>query len=267
MQLSQIEEARAIAPNYPIVLTGLPNGSPGLVLQYIPEWGSGASAANAFVSGTTNLHVKISGVTPTSGDTTGMPTNGKFAFSAYTNMGLLCDRINKVKCLRAYLQGALRGDSAAWLLASQTVSIVGDNGGTLVFDGDKSDCVTVAISGEKFVNNGPRGWVTDADSACENMLCFLAYNMVDDVNIYFYTASQSADSQLAVMAEVSTGTRTLVQADTPEQPYIRAKVGERLVVRATLVTSSANLNTVTEFQIMAKTAVWEGDRLVTEDNF
>lgn len=268
MRTEQIDEARKLAPNVPITLTGLPNGSPAIVVQYLPTIGSGATAANLFVSGTALLYLKISGVTPSvTADLVGLPTNGKFSFSTYTNMGLLCDRLNRVACLRAYLQGALRGDSAVWLTASQTVSIVGANGGTLYYDGDKSDCITVAISGEKFTSTGVQGWVKDADDYCENALHFAAINMVDDCTIYFYSASQSADAQLMASAEVTSGTRTTYVADSPEYPYIRANVGERLIVRATLVTASANLNTVTEFQLIGRTAVWRGNRIVAADNF
>lgn len=264
MRLGQIEEARALAPVVTHLLSAA-DTTPAIVIQYVSALGTGSSSASVQVQDGTGLRFKVDGATPAGNDAIGN-SSGWILFATYTNMGQVLDQINGKIAWRAYLVAALRGDLATHLLTAASQQADGDNGLTLYFDSSRADLCGVAVSGEKFVNNGVNGHVKDADDECENYLLYSKVNVASDGSLKFYTASQSANTQLGDTIAISTDTDAEVGEAEVSAEYLRATRGQRLVVRVE-ATTAGQACTPTQFHVLSKTAVLRNDRIVDEDNY
>jgi hypothetical protein len=199
----------------------------------------------------------------------GLSASGRIG--SCTNAGELLDGINGTRAYRAYLQGVLRGDSIGYITAGSTgTDITGANGGTFYMEGDVADCVSAAVSGEKFVSTGIGGHVTDADDYCRNAMNRLVADMPDSYRIQIYSAPQVGTESLLYQSPAAIASSTVTTlGDTTDLDdiFLQSKDGERLVVRVALMTGTANLNTIDKYELLGKTIVMSNKRLVDEDNF
>ena len=285
MKENQIEEARNLAPLIPHNQSAA-DTSPWMVAQYIPDLGTGGTAATiAYVQASSMTFTVDAGV-PAGKDAIGASGVILTSSSTYNTMGELVDAINGYIAWRAYLVGALRADLVSGMLAKTAASCLTDNG--LTFYGDTSineaavipgtagayEQTSVAISGEKFENYGVYGHKKDADDLCENSLMFaqieLAFSGVGTLRIY--SAAQNAtETQLygQVLTTATAQDLGIVGAvDAPRDGaagvFLKAKLGERLIIRAGTLTA---FSAWTQFNIVGQSAVLNGSRIVTEDNY
>jgi hypothetical protein len=269
MTLDQILEARELAT--PITYNFTADDTfPAIVIQYVPTLGTGGTSAS-FTLANDSFQFLVDSASPAGTDAIG--TTGKIALTlaAYDTMGELVDYINGRQAWRAYLVGALRAMTSIGLLDKTATTCHGANGTTVYIDTTDYD-ITVghsfAISGEKFLNNGKNGHVTDADSECENALyygSFLVTGDSDGLVLKYYSGAQgSTETLLHTYTINAPGTARVDGEENPTEPYIQAKRGERLIVQVT--TASAVLGAPT-FTAIGKVAVLKGDRIVDSDNF
>jgi len=122
----------------------------------------------------------------------------------------------------------------------------------------------IAVSGERFENNGINGHVKDLDDHCENTINLVEANFVDsDGTLTFFSASQTADVQIGgALTFTAAGIATYFGRNDPSDPYITAKLGERLIARVTFLTEA--IGTPNRFHVLGKTAVLANDRIVTD---
>jgi len=261
MFIDQIQEARALATVVPHNLTAVDVG-PWMVAQYVPSLGTGAAAATMQVLAGT-LRFKVDAVTPAGADAIGVSGEFDLSSSTYNTMGEVVDEINGIAAYRAYLVGALRADLSTNLLVQAATSIFGDTGLTVFGDTSGSKEISLAISGEAFVNNGKSGHVKDFEDGCENSMMYAAFTVtsVSLLVLRYFTGKQGT-------AEVQVGQDvTLTSATLKEQGganlsvvFVTSARGERLIVRVIgLSTSAPSAPTI---HILGKTAVLANDRVV-----
>ena len=264
MHLAQILEARALAVTVPHVLTAA-DTDPRIVIQYVPDLGTGGAAATVTYASETKATFQVGAAAPAGNDAIGNST-GELLFSTYTTMGLVLDAINGTRAWRAYLVGALRQDSPVTLITAASASCIGDNGLTLYGDTDIADSCSIAISGEKFMNNGINGHVTDADDQCENVLLYAGVNVFAGGDLKLYTGAQDTD-EVQMGADITVALSTLKELGEANHTaaFSAANRGERLIVRFTAQTAGAF--TITQFHVLGKTAVLRNDRIVDSVNY
>ena len=269
MNLQQIEEARKLATPVTHNFTA-DDQFPAIVIQYVPTLGTGGTSAS-FTLANDSFVFLVDSATPSGTDAIG--TDGKIALSGgdYDTMGELVDYINGRQAWRAYLVGALRAMTSIGLLDKTSTACHGDNGTTVYIDTTDYDTTVghcFAISGERFVNNGKNGHVTDVDDECENSLMygsFLITGDSDGVAIKYYSGKQGSTETALYGAEAMTvATATVHGEENPTEPYVRAKRGERLIVQ--IYTASADLGTPT-INAIGETAVLSGDRIMDTKNY
>lgn len=276
MDQQKFEQALALASPYGANLTE--DTTPALVVQYVPTLGDnavGCKLAIVTATGFTFTYDYGAGyTTPSTNDQTGLEASGTLTFATYTTLGALVDAINGTKSLRAYLVGGIRATtSASRLLAIAATACSGDNGLTVYFDGS-SKTVGAAISGEKFVNNGKNGWVKEGINfeAALNQLIYATitatYTTISTSSIQVYFSTQAADQQIYSVAVAATTVAKTLQAASADlvQLFASAPPGSRIVVQAVFA-AGTTLTTVDRFDILGKTAILSGKRLVTEKNF
>ena len=270
MTLDQILEARELAT--PITYNFTADDTfPAIVIQYVPSLGTGGTSAS-FTLANDSFVFLVNSAAPAGADAIG--TTGKIATSlaAYDTMGELVDYINGRQAWRAYLVGALRAMTSIGLKAKSTTACHNANGVTVYIetaDYDTSVGHSFAISGEKFLNNGKNGHVTDADDECENALYFGNFLITGDsdglVLKYYSGAQGSTETLLHTYTINAPGSSPRTDGEeNPTEPYMQAKRGERLIIQVT--TASAIVGTPT-FTAIGKTAVLSGKRIVDSDNF
>lgn len=268
MREQQINEARALAPKVALNLTAA-DTTPAIVVQYVPNLGSGGAEAKVKV--TTNgmyFEVDSSAATEDCGADAVGNTTGWLLFATYTNLGQLVDAINGHAAWRAYLAAALRTDNTSWMLATALTSVTGGSestghGKTFYFDNSASGHSSVVFSGEKFLNSGVNGHVTDDGDQCENTLYYGAFDCNNDVYLRFYSSSHTADTKLLADISHTASSATYINKHTAEVEFISSKRGERLVVRCAAITAAKAATPVT-FQTLGKTAVLRNNRIVDE---
>jgi hypothetical protein len=269
MHINQIEEARALASPVPHNITAV-DTSPWMVVQHVPTLGTGGSSATVAFVVASSMTFLVDGSTPAGADVIGASGIVDTSSSDYDTMGELVDYINGRQAWRAYLVGALRADKTSLMLAKSATSCYGANGLTFYGDSSASGEHSLAISGEKFVNNGANGHVKDADSQCENYMLygnFLVTCASAGVGLRYYTGAQgSTEVQLGSTVSVTQGTAKEQGEANWSEPFIRSVRGERLVIRVLGLSSTTSLTSPT-INVVGKTAVLEGDRMVTEDNY
>jgi hypothetical protein len=263
MNYQQLIEAKELAPlvNHSQSAADV---TPAIVVQYVPSLGTGGAAATGKKT-SDGLGFTVDGTTPAGLDRIGSST-GWITFATYDSLGEVLDAINGRAAWRAYLVAGLRSDTSGDILAQAAASCMGDNGLTFYFDTSAFDGCGVAISGEKFVNNGVSGHVTDADDECINYLNYAKVQLAtSDGELQFYSASQLAQTQIGPTYTCGSGTAVEVNENQPNIPFLEASRGERLVIRC--MADTAGNGTPTEFRVSGKTAVLTGARIVEEDNY
>lgn len=277
MNTKQYEDAHNLATTVPRVISAV-DTCPLMVVQYVPALGTGGSAATIAYVVASSMTFLVDGSTPAGADAIGVSGIIDTSSSTYNTMGELVDYINGRQAWRAYLVSALRIDKTSNMLAKAAASAIGDNG--LTFYGDTSanfsandpasagtlEAISVAISGEKFINNGINGHVKDYEDGCENMLTYsevqLTFSGTGTLSIY--TGKQGeAETRIYHQTLTSTTEKDLGQANL-EEVFAKAVCGQRLIVRAATTTA---FTAVTKFNINGKTAVLNGSRLVDSVNY
>lgn len=272
MYTNQILDARALATVVGHNITAL-DTSPAIVLQYVPDRGAGgvgSTSVGKVEIKAAGLRFKVDDDTPSGLDAAAlMNSSGWLLFATYTNMGQIVDAINGGAAWRAYLVASLRGDIASNMLVVAEAVVSGVNGRTFFWDSKDETLISagIAVSGERFINNGINGHVKDADDACENTIMFIEANFVDSVaTLTFYSASRTAEAQIGgALTHTADGTAVLYGDSDPSDPFISAKRGERLIARVTFLTKAKG--TPNRFHVLGKTAVLKNDRVVTQINY
>ena len=269
MHLDQILEARALTTPVPQNITA-DDQLAAIVIQYVPNLGTGGASAS-FTLANDSFQFLVDSASPAGLDAIG--TTGKLSGtdSATDTMGELVDYINGRTAWRAYLVGALRSDTTISCKDKTSTKCSNDNGVTLYYESDdypKTHGHGFAISGEKFINNGVNGHVTDWDDKCENSLMygsFLITGDSDDLTLTYYSGKQgSAEVALTAGESVTLATATQHGEENYTAPFIRAKRGERLIGR---MSSASDAMGVPTFNIIGETAVLRNDRIVDSDNY
>lgn len=265
---NSIQEAKDIAGRVPQNITAA-DTTPWIVIQYVPALGtSGAAAVVTVAAATIDFFVDAASTSGLDTIGNGTTSSALTTTDTFDTMGELVDHINSRPAWRAYLVGALRADNPSDLLAASSTDVIGANGGVFYSDTTSTLEVSTAISGEKFINNGINGHVTDWDSQCLNDLMSGAFTLGDGtgaITLKFYTGKAgSAEVQTGPSITLTEDTQKLVGDSDGNAPYMSSLPGERLIIRAT--TDSA-FDAYTEFSVVGRTAVLDGSRLVRADNY
>jgi len=276
VHLKQIEEARALASPVGWGVTAL-DKSPAFVVQYVPENGSGGTAATCVVVTATGITLDVDDTTIVDGSADSCGTNGDgvFLFSAYTTIGALVDGINASAggSFRAYIAASLRATASDDLLLAADASCIGANGMTVYFDNSANVDLNAVISGEKFVNNGPGGWMTDADGMCENYMISARIGLEFATNgggtIAIHSCSQSSDGTEIFSGALTDATTTGINEfgvdRGPDNPLIRSTTGQRLVIIAA-DDDTDDVEGLTVYTVSGKTAVLRNTHIVDSIN-
>ena len=267
MNPAQLIEARNLAAVYGQSISAL-DTTPAITVQYSPALGAGGASSTRVGKmkiTSDGFRFKVDDDTPSGNDVlTNMTSSGWLTYASQTNMGLMRDNLNGSIAWRCILRASLRGDIASNLLDA-TETVVSNDAGKVFFWDSKVETLVAAglvISGERFVNNGRAGHVTDADDEVENSLLFLEVNHVDsDLTLTFYSATQSAETTIGpTTAFTAAGTATYFGNNDPDDVYITATRGERLIARVTVLTEA--IATPTRFHALGKSAILKNDRFV-----
>ena len=269
MHLKQIEEARALANPVPHNFVAV-DTLPWMVVQYVPARGtSGTSASIAYIVAS-SMTFLVNSATPAGADVIGASGVILTSSSTYDTMGELVDYINGRSAWRAYLVGALRADNSSLMLAKSATACSGANGLTFYADSSASGEHSFAISGEKFVNNGKSGHVTDAGDACENAMLYGAFTVTNasTIGLKYYSGKQG-DTETQIGSTVAVTSATLKEQGEANWsvPFVQAIRGQRLIMR--LIDTSTTVAELTSPAIHAvgKTAVLANDRVVDAVNY
>ena len=277
MNTKQFEDAHNLATTVPRVLSAV-DTCPLMVVQYVPALGTGGAAATIAYVVASSMTFLVDASTPAGADVIGVSGIIDTSSSTYNTMGELVDYINGRQAWRAYLVAALRIDKTSNMLAKTAASAIGDNG--LTFYGDTSanfssndpatagtlEQFSVAISGEKFINNGVNGHVKDYEDGCVNMLQYAEVQLTftGTGSLTLHSGKQgSAETRLYNQTLTSTTEKDLGEASLT-QVFAEAVRGERLIIRAATTTA---FTAITKFGINGKTAVLNGSRLVDSVNY
>ncbi len=269
MYQNQILEARALATVVPHNITVV-DKSPWIQIQYVPSLGTGGAAATvAMAAGRDTMTFQVDAADPAGADSIGN-TSGEVIVSGgdLNTMGEVVDHINGKSAWRAYLIGCLRSENPDNLLVRTAASAFGDNGVTLYSDSSVSKEISIAISGERFVNNGRAGHLKDFEDGCENSLMYAAITVTcaSALALRYYTGKQGS-AEVQVGQDIALTTATLKEQGEAAfaDIFVKSRRGERLIVRA-IGTESVAL-TVPTVHVISKTAVLANDRVVTAINY
>lgn len=269
MYANQIIEARALATVVPHNITAV-DKSPWIQIQYVPALGTGGAAATvAMAAGRDTMTFQVDAADPAGADSIGN-TSGEVIVSggSLNTMGEVVDHINGKSAWRAYLIGCLRSENPDNLLVRTAASAFGDNGVTLYSDTSVSKEISIAISGERFVNNGKGGHLKDFEDGCENSMMYASIlgTSASLHVIRYYTGKQgSAEVQLAQDIDLTTVVAKEQGEASFSETFIKSTRGERLIVRQIGVSNTAI--TVPTHHVLGKTAVLKNDRIVTAINY
>lgn len=269
MHVDQIIEAEKMATPVTHNITAV-DTDPWMVVQYVPTLGTGGTSASIAYIVASSMTFLVDSSTPAGADAIG--TSGVILTStaAYDTMGELVDYINGRQAWRAYLVGALRADNSSLMLAKSATACHGANGLTFYGDTSSNKMISLAVSGEKFVNNGKNGHVKDWDDQCINRMYYGYFKVTcasthSPVLRYYTGLAGSTETQIASDVALVSGTAQQDGEENFTEPYIEATRGHRLVIR--VICTSAQPPTSPTVNVLAKTAVLSGARQVTEDNY
>ena len=238
------------------------DGFPQMLLQYVPDGGTGGTAATAAVTTGTDITILIDGEVPAGKDAIG--ASGVVAFATYTTLGTLRDVLNSTPAYRCILLGGLRADaSATKLLTAGAASIMTDSGLRIYGDASATDHISFAITGERFVNNGLDGHVKER-GACWNTLLAASLNVGltgGSPQIIFYFEGQRASDavQTAFSLVMVDDTLEAIGTDNPSVPYLQAPLGFRIVGRVSVATT---VDDIAKFAVLGKSAYMNGEQLI-----
>jgi len=266
MHANQIVEARKLATPTVLNITAVDEG-PYMVVQYVPDLGTGGAAATVTVAtAATTITFQVDAAAPANADAIGNSTGEIITTqSTYDTMGELVDYINGRQAWRAYLVGALRADTPTHLLNFSAASCFGATGKVMYGDNSDSLDVSLAISGERFVNNGINGHVKDWDDQCENSLEYGAFTVTcASPAVLRYYSGRQGSTETQLMDDILLTTTVMKEQGeaNPSLPWIQAERGERLVIRVVGL-SPASPATVPTIHVIGTTAVLSGSRIVT----
>ena len=268
MYLNQILEARALAPVVPHNITAV-DTSPWMVAQYVPLLGTSGSSASIALIVASSMTFLVDSSTPAGLDDIGV--SGIFLLSSgtYDTMGELVDYINSKTAWRAYLVGCLRADKSSLLLAKSATKCSGDNGLTFYGDTSASYEMSLAISGEKFINNTPNGHVTDYDDQVENSMLYGSFKVTGAsaglVLTYYSGKAGSTEVQFGGTVTITTATVQQEGEESLSEPFVTATRGERLVIRVS--NSSVGAVSAPTINVLGKSVVFANNRIVDSDNY
>ncbi|MFA5382357.1 MAG: hypothetical protein WC356_04265 [Candidatus Micrarchaeia archaeon] len=267
MYKGQVEEALANA--FPISHVIGDETSPGFVVQYVPELGTGATAATAVWTSTTDITFTTGGTTPADEDVVG--ESGVVATATYTTMGAVQDAINASRCFRCYLITCLRADlSASTIKPKVATSCIGAHGVTFYIDQTLAPITSIyvsgfAISGEFFTSNKASGWRKDWDAQCMNVLTYLACTQANatGATLNLYEGKQGETEILLWSSSLADATLKEINSSLSKEISVASRPGYRLIVRL-----HADTNVVASpFNGTGKTAVLTGQFGVTRKNY
>lgn len=271
MRSTQIQEARALAPVVYHNITAVDKG-PWMVVQYVPNLGTGGSAATVQVAtASETMLFKVDAATPLTKDIIG-GASGQISLvgGASDTMGEVVDLINSVGAWRAYLLGAIRADLPSHLIAAGAASCIGSNGLTLYSDSSATlGEISYAVSGEKFVSNGIGGHVKDDEDEVLNQLLHADIKVTGaspQVLRYYSGKQGSTETKIASDILLTTATNKEQGETHPNEPYIVANRGERLIIRVQALSPSTP-PTVPVINIAGKSIVYKNDRIVDTTAF
>jgi len=267
MHLRQIEEARALATPVIHNITA-DDTSPWMVVQYVPDRGTGGTSASIAYVQASSLTFLVDSSTPAGADVIGASGVVLTSSEDYDTMGELVDYINGRAAWRAYLVGALRADLTSLLLAKSATICSGANGLTFYTDSTVSNDVSLAISGEKFVSNAISGHVTDDGGACENEMLYGAFKATNesDFVLKYYSGKQgSTETQVGSTIALTTATNKEQGEANLTVPFVQATRGQRLIAR--IWSGSSVFCSSPVVHVIGKTAVLKNDRIVDEINY
>ncbi len=243
--------------------------SPGFVVQYVPELGTGATAATAVWTSTTDITFTVGGTTPAGNDAVG--ASGAVTTTLYTTMGAIQDAINASRAFRCYLITCLRADLSASCIKPKTAtSCIGAHGVTFYMDQTLAPISGIyvsgfAISGEFFVNNQASGWRKDWDAQCYNVLDYLACTQANATGGYLklYEGKQGSTEVLLWQYAMADATLKEINASLSKEIGAAARPGYRLIVRF-----EGDSNAVADpFTGRGRTAVLSGQFAVNRKNY
>lgn len=263
MHKAQIDLAMALATPYGQSVTF--SGTAAFVVQYVPSLGTGGAAATIALIQDGAMTFLVDGSVPAGTDAIG--TAGVITTSGgdYDTIGELVDYINSTQAWRAYIVGALRTDGCETLLAKSATTCFVDNGLSFYWDNDAGFTESAVFSGEKFVNMGKNGHVTETN--CLNFLLGVSLNldMASAGTLKVYSATQRSDGTVLWSAALADATLTEKGYTEPNGVWLQSTIGQRLIVRAAHATDIGTA--VAKFDTIGKTAVLDGTRIVTGINY
>lgn len=269
MNLTQIEEARAIAP---VVIHNVSavDTDAWSVVQYVPDGGEGGAAATLTIAaGGETWTFTVDAAAPTGTDRIGAAGVIDGDATTYDTYGELADYINGLPAWRMYLVGAIRTDAIKSSLAKTSTSCFGDNGLTIYSDTSDSNCFSVGITGEKFVNNGLNGHQRDVDDEVENCLLYGGFNVtgLSVVMLRAYAGKQGT-TETSLFSGVTLTTATLYELGEANLSEVELKAprGERLILRVYSPSAGGTLS-VPVINVHSKSHVLSGRRIVDDDNY
>jgi hypothetical protein len=249
------------------------DASPALVVQYVPDKGTGGDAATVDCNTASDLTFKVDGSAPSGDDAIGTAGVIDITDGNYDTLGKLVAKINSAKAWRAYIAGGLYDwaiDGSELLDTSGAQSCIGANGYTIKWDASTTDYVAFPISCERFLNNKPSGWIKDKDEAgAVNRLlrARLQFGLTGTGDIYIYQADQTGDKDATVYhigAVADDGSTTLNTSGPITEAFHQAPIGCRLVVR---VQADTSVDDIAQCSIVGQSFKSDGAYAADSKNF
>lgn len=283
MIAQQIDEARSLASVVPQNITAV-DTCPAFVIQYVPNLGSGGTSASITrATGEGAMTFLVDSAALGTADMIGTAGSaGVIPVGGYDTVGDFQDMVNAGSAWRMYLVGALRADDPTAILAQAIATCHGANGLTFYYDssctvGTNNSHMSIAVSGEKFSNNGVGGHFKDKADQCENSLFYGSFKATfgsggagtgtsATYSLKFYSGLQGTTETLLNSTALTQSTALEIGEENPSIPWITAKRGERLICRM-VADSLWAVATTPDIVALGKSVVFKNNRVVTEDNY
>lgn len=268
MYTRQVEDLRSITSPVGQAIAGV-DVSPYFVVQYVPSQGTGGAAATIALVQDGDMTFLVDAAAPAGADAIGTAGVIDTSAAAFDTVGELVAAINATQAWRAYatVPYATGMESA---LAKSAASAFGDNGLTFFSDTSAELDIGVVISGDKFVNNGLNGFVTDVKDQCINELMYGGFQLgnagAGAITLTIIQETQGAnDGQTLYSVVLAEDTLKLLGEASLEVPFVSGGPGKMLTVRAVIAGGAADA--YTKFEVVGQTLVLTGSRIVTEKNY
>lgn len=270
--MSNLSDYQRFLPDAPIVphVLSAPDTDVAFTLQYCPvngESGTSTAAEATFVNGG-DFTVTVDGSAPTGKDAFGTAGVIDTSAAAYDTVGEFFDYVrsiggNKHGAWRIIMNGAIRSTPMASILSKSATSCIGDNGLTFVFDTSAAETLSVAVSAEKFENNGVGGWRSDWESKVLNQLMSLdvTQNMASAGEIRIYQGKDGETETLIYSTALADDTNTTKGLEYPDVVWLQAEHGYRLVVQVYHATD-IGAGAVGKYSVRGRSVVPDGSFVV-----